>query len=70
MGDQTGEMSCDQVTQSLELQAEGCGLDAVGHGESLNTKFSVERPSLVFPARGQHVTAGRDLSSFKPSPFI
>lgn len=56
MGDTTGKMSCDWITQSLELQAKGCGLDAVGHGESLNTKFSVERPSLVFPARGRYTS--------------
>lgn len=30
MGDKTGKMSCDQITQSLELQAKEFGLDAVG----------------------------------------
>lgn len=50
-GEKTEKMGCDQITYSLELQAKELGLHAVGHRESLNTNFSMEKASLTFPAQ-------------------
>lgn len=71
MGDKTGPMGWDQVTQSLQLKAEKAGLGAVGHAGSWNSDFSMETPLLVFLAQVQYtsIIAGREPSSFKPSPF-